>query len=321
MRAFLVVSLVLLAGCAAPVAPHASAPAGGTWPVATVTTDFGNITFALFPNETPKTYANFAALVERDFFENSRFDRVIQHFVVQGGASYNASQAAAPTEPIEPADDLYFSSGSVGIARDTSPDSGSSVFFFCEYPEPYLRDPDPTQSAEGYALGRYTVFGQVVRGMDVVREIAAQPTNAPGADDTPKTPIIIHAIHLSNISVEPGWRDLYPLKTYAPTLDPPYRVKLESARALRANGAPQYLEWFVENTASRSLENGLAVAMRVTGPHGTANAVALPPLATDSNVFPAAHVFDATGRYTLSLVETDLAEPRTLATVGVDVTP
>ena len=128
-----------------------------TNPVARILTKHGEIEFELYFDTAPLTVLNFIELAEDDFYEGVKFHRVISNFVAQGGDPEGTGWGGAPyTIRCEYSPEPYVR-GTVGIAT-SGKDTGSSQFFFALSPQPHLD-------------GRYTVFGQVVSGMEVVDKL------------------------------------------------------------------------------------------------------------------------------------------------------
>ena len=156
------------AGKAAPAIPAPStretAPASETTEQAAperavIEMDKGRIVIELFPDVAPKTVANFKSLIQKGFYNNLTFHRVEPGFVVQGGDPLG-NGSGGPGYTIE----AEFNSkphvkGTVAMARAADPDSAGSQFYIA-------LDRLPTLDRN------YTVFGQVVEGMDVVDKIA-----------------------------------------------------------------------------------------------------------------------------------------------------
>ncbi|VVB51023.1 Cyclophilin type peptidyl-prolyl cis-trans isomerase/CLD [uncultured archaeon] len=119
----------------------------------------GTITFVLYENEAPVTTKNFIGLVERGFYRNMVFHRVVPGFVIQTGDPTGTGRGGSDaTIPLEISKALTHVKGAVGMARSNDPDSASSQF--------YITLDDTHQLDGGYA-----VFGKVVSGMDVVESI------------------------------------------------------------------------------------------------------------------------------------------------------
>lgn len=178
-----VAALALLAGCVAapPPAdgPALHAPARETRTVATLETDLGEIRMVLLPEFAPRTVAHFTRLAGAGFYDGLLWHRVVDDFVIQTGDPSGTGQfGSEKTIPLETHPDAFFAGGSVGIARDLDPDSGTSQIFICEKPQPHLREPRGVVSR---LYGNFTMFAQVVEGMETVRRIAAVPV-VPGLD-------------------------------------------------------------------------------------------------------------------------------------------
>ena len=105
----------------------------------------------------PRTVRNFIGLVQQHFYDGLDFHRVVPGFVAQGGDPRgDGSGSAGWLVPCEP-NALPYVEGTVGMAL-SGQDTGSSQFFVTLLPEPHLE-------------GRYTAFGRVEEGMDVVRSL------------------------------------------------------------------------------------------------------------------------------------------------------
>ncbi len=125
----------------------------------------GEVKIKLFPEEAPITCANFVYLTKKGFYNGTRFHRVVKNFVVQGGdplskddfPGNDGTGGPGYTIPAE-FNDLPHKAGTVAMARSQDPDSAGSQFYICLSPQPQLD-------------GNYTVFGQVVAGFEVVKQI------------------------------------------------------------------------------------------------------------------------------------------------------
>jgi peptidylprolyl isomerase/peptidyl-prolyl cis-trans isomerase B (cyclophilin B) len=115
----------------------------------------GEITIELFPGDAPKTVANFVALAKKGFYNKLTFHRVEPGFVVQGGDP-KGNGTGGPGYTIKAEFNAHkHVRGTVAMARSTDPDSAGSQFYICLGPASFLD-------------GKYTVFGSVTKGMDVV---------------------------------------------------------------------------------------------------------------------------------------------------------
>jgi cyclophilin family peptidyl-prolyl cis-trans isomerase/HEAT repeat protein len=123
---------------------------------ATIYTSKGPIKVELFAADSPLTVDNFVALARQGYFKESLFHRIVPNFVAQGGGDPRAE--GGPGYQIRCEINLHlYQRGSVGMAL-AGKDTGSSQFFFCHAPQPHLD-------------GGYTVFGQVIAGMEVVDQL------------------------------------------------------------------------------------------------------------------------------------------------------
>ncbi|MGI0087111.1 MAG: peptidylprolyl isomerase [Nitrosotalea sp.] len=143
-----------------------------TGDTAVIATKYGNITLKLFNSVAPKTVANFVKLANSGFYDGTVFHRIVPGFVIQGGDhnSINGSRNTWGTGDagytIQPEfSDLNFTTYTVGMARGQDVNSGSSQFFITVGDASFLND-------------KYTLFGQVTSGQDVVDKIAALPTDS-----------------------------------------------------------------------------------------------------------------------------------------------
>jgi cyclophilin family peptidyl-prolyl cis-trans isomerase len=160
-------------------------------PQVLIKTSEGDITLQLFADKAPVTVANFLGYVDSGFYKGTVFHRVIPNFMIQGGGFTTDMVEKKTGEPIvnESKNRLHNTRGTVAMARTNDPDSATSQFFINQRSNLRL---DWTPGSEGY-----TVFGEVIQGMDIVDFIAPAPTgNAGGMGDVPKQPIIIEDVVL-----------------------------------------------------------------------------------------------------------------------------
>jgi peptidyl-prolyl cis-trans isomerase B (cyclophilin B) len=126
-------------------------------PIALIQTNRGEIKFELYQDVAPLTVLNFIDLARSGFYDGLTFHRVVPNFVVQGGCPRGDGWGGPAYYIRCEYSDLPFERGTVGIAT-SGHDTGGSQFFICHSPQPHLD-------------ARYTVFGQVVSGMDVVDQL------------------------------------------------------------------------------------------------------------------------------------------------------
>ena len=169
----------------AAVAPAAA----GDAPKVAVETDKGKIVLELYPDKAPKTVQNFLSYVDAGHYNNTIFHRVIPNFMIQGGGM-NASMKEKPTQaPIKNEADngLKNQRGTIAMARTQVPDSATAQFFINMVNNDFLDFKSKTVQGWGY-----TVFGQVVEGIDVVDAIAKVKTGSRGGhQDVPVDTVMI----------------------------------------------------------------------------------------------------------------------------------
>lgn len=133
--------------------------------IAVIETNKGVIKFKFFPDDAPKTVENFIKLASDGFYNGIKFHRVEPNFVIQGGdpnskdddPSNDGQGGPGYTIPAEFNDNRHVD-GTVAMARKADPDSAGSQFYIC-------------LSDQSHLDGKYTVFGQVIEGIDVVHKI------------------------------------------------------------------------------------------------------------------------------------------------------
>ena len=152
-------------------------------------TSEGSIEMELDPAAAPVTVSNFLDYVNRGFYRNTLFHRVIPGFVIQGGG-YTTTLAKkdgqlAPIS-LESNRGLLNMRSTVAMARTSEPNSATSEFFVNLVDNAQLDYQNPNNPG-------YAVFGRVVRGMDVADSIAAQPTATVGvAQNVPVNDVLIN---------------------------------------------------------------------------------------------------------------------------------
>ncbi len=148
-----------------------------TTEVVKISTSFGDMVLWLYPG-TPIHRENFLHLADSGFYDGTEFHRNIPNFVIQGGDPLSKDVDRANDGTGGPGylltaeiDSSLFKHkyGAVGAARSSNPEmkSNGSQFYICINP-----------SGSPHLDGSYTVFGEVIKGMDVALAIASQPTNA-----------------------------------------------------------------------------------------------------------------------------------------------
>ena len=126
---------------------------------AVIETSKGTISFRLAPKEAPRTCDNFVKLVQKGFYDNLTWHRVIDNFVIQGGCP-KGDGTGGPGYTIDAEINAHkHVKGTVAMARGSSLNSAGSQFYIARTALPHL---DKLQ---------YTIFGQVTSGFDVIDKI------------------------------------------------------------------------------------------------------------------------------------------------------
>ncbi len=152
-------------------------------------TSEGDITLRLFRDKSPQTVENFLAYVDAGFYNGTVFHRVIPDFMIQGGGFLPDMTEKATREPVpnESKNRLHNERGTIAMARTSDPDSATAQFFINQRNNLRL---DWTPNQDGY-----TVFGEVILGMNIVDYIATAPTGKVGGfSDVPLQPVIINEV-------------------------------------------------------------------------------------------------------------------------------
>jgi cyclophilin family peptidyl-prolyl cis-trans isomerase len=168
-------------------------------------TKLGKIVIKFFPEKAPNHVKNFQALVKAGFYNGTKFHRVVPGFMIQGGDpntkkddkskwgqgghEVNGKEVTVNSE----FNDIHHARGIVSMARANDPNSASSQFFICV-------------ADAGFLDGKYTVFGEVIEGMDVVDKIVGAPKDPPGPDNPegsrPASPVTIEKALLEPLPVK-----------------------------------------------------------------------------------------------------------------------
>lgn len=149
----------------------------------------GNIVLEFFPEVAPNHVRNFLRLAEQGFYDGTEFNRIAKDFVIQGGdpAKWPADspnrRLRFDTAPLKAEfNDIPHDKGILSMAHGSNPDSATTHYFIC------LRRLESLD-------GKYTVFGRVVEGLDVVDKIAETPIE-PGTADKPAERVEVRTIRV-----------------------------------------------------------------------------------------------------------------------------
>jgi peptidyl-prolyl cis-trans isomerase B (cyclophilin B) len=159
--------LIILQGVLSTAAAQTDKPAV---PKAVIETKFGTMEVMFFPDKAPKHVESFIKLAQSGFYNGTIFHRVIPGFVIQGGDPLTKDKdntagygTGGPGYTLKAEfNDRRHVRGILSMARSQNPDSAGSQFFIVVADAPNLDN-------------KYTVFGQVVKGLDVADKIVSQP--------------------------------------------------------------------------------------------------------------------------------------------------
>ena len=144
---------------------------------ATIETEKGDIRIQLFPDTAPQTVNSFVFLAREGFYNGLTFHRVIPGFVAQGGDPAGTGAGGPGYTLPDEFSDRPFKEGSVGMAKTRQPNTAGSQFFICLKPQG-----DSARCSD--LTGSYTLFGEVVDGMDVAESLTARdPATATSPGD------------------------------------------------------------------------------------------------------------------------------------------
>jgi cyclophilin family peptidyl-prolyl cis-trans isomerase len=119
-----------------------------------IETSLGTMEFRFFEQDAPQTVAHIKNLVKSGFYNGKVFYRVVKGHVIQTGDQQDEKGKTVKAE----FNKNPHLEGTVGLARGDNPDSGSNHIYICLAPRPHLD-------------GKYTVFGQLISGIDVLKKI------------------------------------------------------------------------------------------------------------------------------------------------------
>jgi peptidyl-prolyl cis-trans isomerase B (cyclophilin B) len=148
---------------------------------AVIKTNVGEMVVEFWPDVAPKTVENFKSLAKKGFYDGTAFHRIVQGFMIQGGDPLTKEAArerdwgtGGPGHTVKAEfNDRSHQRGVLSMARSSDPDSAGSQFFIC------LGD-------ASFLDGKYTAFGKLVSGDDVLGKIGATPVAAGNSGEKSK---------------------------------------------------------------------------------------------------------------------------------------
>ena len=123
-----------------------------------IETAYGTIEAELYSEDAPKTVARITELANKNFYDGLTFHRVIPGFVAQGGDPSGNGTGGSGTKLKAEFNKRNHLEGTLAMARSSDPDSADSQFYICLGAQPHLDN-------------QYTIFGQVVKGLDAVKKL------------------------------------------------------------------------------------------------------------------------------------------------------
>lgn len=184
-----------------------------TGPKATIKTRLGEIKVQLFPKEAPKTVENFTKLAKKGYYDGVIFHRVIPDFMIQGGDPTGTGRGGesifGQAFEDEFSDELFNFSGALSMAN-AGPNTNGSQFFIVSnehvpanminemkavgYPEEVIKFYQE-HGGTPWLDHRHTVFGQVIAGMDVVKQISKVDRDGM---DKPKQDVVMDQVTIED---------------------------------------------------------------------------------------------------------------------------
>ena len=160
-------------------------------------TNYGDFTVRLLPEKAPKTVANFVGLAEgtidpvtgkpgksKPYYDGLTFHRIIDGFMIQGGDPTGTGTGGPGYRFADEIDKSHkFDQAGIMAMANAGPNTNGSQFFITVAPYPQL----PTN---------YTIFGEVVEGLDVVQKIGKVRT---GANDKPLQPVVMKTVTIERV--------------------------------------------------------------------------------------------------------------------------
>lgn len=160
--------------------------------------DGGKMTLELYPDRAPISVANFVDLVQAGFYNGLTFHRVVENFMIQGGARSGSCAGEDLGFTIKGEfkangvdTGLTHKRGAISMARTAVPDSASTQFFICH-------------RTVGSLDGDYAVFGMLTDGFDVLDAIASTPTLSAMEENRPLKPQVMETVAVKLNGYQPN---------------------------------------------------------------------------------------------------------------------
>jgi cyclophilin family peptidyl-prolyl cis-trans isomerase len=155
--------------------------------IATIKTNYGDIVLQLFPKDAPITVNNFVFLAGQGFYNGVKFHRVVKGFVIQGGDPTGTGTGGPGYRFADEKITKDYVAGTLAMANAGTDTNGSQFFI-------------TLSDLSGRLPKKYTIFGQVTGGLDVVQKIGDVPVKAevPGAEVSSPTV----DVHIDSVIIE-----------------------------------------------------------------------------------------------------------------------
>ena len=162
---------------------------------AVIKTSYGEMVLSFWPDVAPKTVENFKKLARQGFYDGTAFHRIIKGFMIQGGCPNTKAGASGIPGTGDPGyklkaefNDRSHVKGVISMARAQDPNSAGCQFFIVHGNADFLDR-------------KYTAFGQLVKGEDVLEKIANVPTKSGGGGEK-STPI--DRVEVQSVTIVPA---------------------------------------------------------------------------------------------------------------------
>ena len=164
--------------------------------VAVMSTSAGDMTIEFWPDVAPKTVENFKTLAKKGFYDGTAFHRIIKGFMIQGGDPLTTNKVnearfgtGGPGYQIKAEfNERSHQKGVLSMARSQDPDSAGSQFFICHGDASFLDR-------------KYTAFGKVIKGIDVLDKIANTPVGPSGSGENSKP---MERVEVKSVKIVPA---------------------------------------------------------------------------------------------------------------------
>jgi peptidyl-prolyl cis-trans isomerase B (cyclophilin B) len=146
----------------------------------------GEMVIEFYPGKAPNHVRNFKWLADHSFYNGVSFHRIIKGFMAQGGDPAGNGQGGPGWTTDAEFNDTPHGKGILSMARTSEPNSAGSQFFLCDDMAP------PQQNALN---GKYTVFGKVVKGIDVLDKVLNVSVGGPQGS-SPQVPVVMTTVKI-----------------------------------------------------------------------------------------------------------------------------